>query len=116
MFETSSVSSVHVDGVPAELPEDVTVLDVREQEEWDAGHIAGARHVPLSELPHRVDELPSDDRLLVVCKVGGRSAQATSFLQQQGRNAVNLDGGVLAWSHAGRPLVTPAGAPGSVLS
>jgi rhodanese-related sulfurtransferase len=115
MFEKPSVPSVHVDRVPAEVPEDVTVLDVREQEEWDAGHISGARHVPLAELPHRVDELPSDDRLLVVCKVGGRSAEATSFLRQHGRNAVNLDGGVLAWSRAGRPLVTPAGAPGSVM-
>ncbi|MGH3356810.1 MAG: rhodanese-like domain-containing protein [Nocardioidaceae bacterium] len=110
-----SVPTVDVDGVPADLPDDLTVVDVREQDEWDAGHIEGSQHVPLGDLPARIDDVPEDGRLLVVCKVGGRSAQATAYLLQQGRQAINLDGGVLAWSQAGRPLVTDSGIAPSVV-
>lgn len=114
MFGQPPVPTVTVDGVPAAMPDDVTVVDVREQQEWDAGHIEGARHLPLSQLPDRLAEVPAEGRLLMVCKVGGRSAQATAYLQQQGREAINLDGGVVAWSQAGRPLVSASGGPGSV--
>lgn len=93
---------------------DATVLDVREDDEWAAGHIAGATHVPLSQLPGRAADIPDTDPLVVVCRVGGRSAQVTAWLVDQGRDAANLDGGLHAWAAAGRPLVTPAGTPGHV--
>lgn len=96
---------------PSQLPSDTGhVLDVREGIEWVAGHIEGAQHIPLHELPERIGELPSDEPVLVVCKVGGRSAQATAFLSQRGYDAVNLDGGLVAWEDAGRPLVSETGA------
>jgi rhodanese-related sulfurtransferase len=91
------------------------VLDVREDDEWAAGHIDGSQHIPLGQLMGRLDELPTGQRLVVTCKMGGRSARATAYLLQAGRDAVNLDGGVTAWSAAGRPLVDGAGQPGSVL-
>ncbi len=94
---------------------DATVLDVREDDEWAAGHIAGATHVPLSGLPTRAAEIPDADPLVVVCRVGGRSAQVTAWLVGQGRDAVNLEGGLYAWEDAGRPLVTDAGTPGTVV-
>lgn len=99
------VPSVTVAQVPDPLPEDVQVLDVREPQEWEAGHIAGALHVPLRELPNRTDEVPADEQLLVVCKIGGRSAQAVAYLSQLGRDAVNLSGGLIDWVDAGRELV-----------
>lgn len=99
------VPTTTVELLPAPLAEGVTVLDVREQEEWDAGHVEGAQHVPLSELGQRAGEVPSAGRVLCVCKVGGRSAQAVLFLRSLGVDAVNLHGGMLAWSAAGRPLV-----------
>ena len=93
---------------------DATVLDVREDDEWAAGHIAGATHVPLSELPGRAADIPGTDPIVVVCRVGGRSAQVTAWLAAQGRDVVNLEGGMYAWEAAGRPIVTDSGAPGHV--
>jgi rhodanese-related sulfurtransferase len=102
------IPTVSVDGVPDPLPDGVTVVDVREHGEWQAGHIDGSLHIPLHELPARVTELP-EGQLLVVCKVGGRSAQAVGYLSQYGHEAVNLDGGLLDWEAAGRSLVTDSG-------
>jgi len=102
------VPSVAIDAVPDPVPDDLTVLDVREDDEWRAGHVEGAVHLPLSELGQRSDEVP-DGPLLVVCKVGGRSARVTAWLTSQGRDAVNLDGGMLDWEAAGRPMVSETG-------
>ncbi len=99
------VPTIEVSKVPDPLPDDLTVLDVREPVEWQHGRIDGAVHIPLTQLPERREELPDNGRVLVVCKVGGRSAQATAYLQQLGVDAVNLDGGMLEWVAAGRPMV-----------
>ena len=109
-----TVPTVALSGVPDPLPEGLTVLDVREGFEWDAGHIEGAVHVPLGELPQRLDEVPAG-QTLVVCKVGGRSGQATAWLSQQGYDVVNLDGGMLEWEAAGRPMVAEGGVPPQVV-
>ncbi len=100
--------------VAADIPDGATILDVREAGEWAAGHIAGSVHVPLSTLPAGAAAIPQTDPLVVVCKVGARSAQVTAWLASQGRHAVNLAGGLDAWAGAGRPLVTDAGTPGTV--
>lgn len=108
------VPTVFIDGLPQPLPSALHVLDVREQMEWDAGHIDGAQHIPLSELGHRVSELPGD-QILVVCKVGGRSGQAAAWLTGQGYDVVNLAGGMLDWQAAGRAMVSETGATPSVI-
>lgn len=109
-----NIPTVTLDGVPHPLPAGLHVLDVREQDEWEAGHIEGALHIPLSELGGRVDDVPTD-QTLVVCKAGGRSAQATAFLTQHGRDVVNLDGGMLDWEAAGRPMISETGQPAQVI-
>ena len=109
-----NVPTVAMAGVPDPLPEGLAVLDVREQFEWDAGHIDGALHVPLGELTERRGELPQA-QTLVVCKVGGRSSQAVAWLSRQGHDVVNLDGGMLEWEAAGRPMVSETGAPPQVV-
>ena len=106
----TGIPTVSMAGVPDPLPEGLAVLDVREPVEWAHGHIEGAVHIPMNELPSRLGEVP-DGRLLVVCKVGGRSAQVTGYLVQQGRDAVNLDGGMLDWEAAGRAMVDETGQP-----
>lgn len=108
------VPHTSVDALPDPLPEDVAVLDVREPDEWAAGHVPGAVHVPLGELPDRADLVPSSGPVLVVCAVGGRSARATAFLARQGTDAVNLAGGMHAWAEAGRPMVSETGEPAQV--
>jgi rhodanese-related sulfurtransferase len=109
-----NIPAVAVSGVPDPLPEGLAVLDVREPVEWVHGHIDGALHIPMSELPGRLDELP-DEQTLVVCKVGSRSARVVGWLTQQGRDAVNLDGGMLDWQAAGRPMVSETGRPPQVV-
>ena len=80
------------------------LIDVREQDEWDAGHAPDARLMPLSELQQRVHELPEDQQFLVVCHSGMRSMRATAYLRSEGLDAVNVTGGMVAWAQAGGAL------------
>jgi rhodanese-related sulfurtransferase len=98
-----------------DLPADAVLLDVREPDEWAAGHVDGARHIPMNDIPRRTAELDQDSELVVVCKVGGRSAQVTAYLNQQGYRATNLDGGMLAWAAARRPMVSDTSAAPTVI-
>lgn len=97
------------------VPSDGYLLDVRETDEWSVGHAPEAVHIPMSELTARTGEVPNDRRVHVVCKAGGRSAQVTRFLLAQGVDAVNVDGGMLAWDSAARPMVSDHGGPAGVL-
>ncbi|WP_122815963.1 rhodanese-like domain-containing protein [Nocardioides pantholopis] len=104
------IPTVSIDAVPDPLPEGLSVLDVREDIEWQHGHIEGAVHIPMSELTGRLGDLP-DGQTLVVCKMGGRSAQAVGWLAQQGYDVVNLEGGMVDWADAGRPMVSETDRP-----
>lgn len=87
--------------------EGLLVLDVRNHSEWATGHIPGAIHIPLAELPHRLQELPADGTLVTQCATGGRSAIAASLLLMAGAASVeNLSGGIEAWRNAGLALAT----------
>ncbi len=101
--------SVEVSEVQTLRDSGATLLDVREDDEWAAGHIDGAVHIPMHEVPARVGEVPSGAPVVVLCKMGGRSAQVTAWLQQQGHDARNLDGGMLAWAVAHQPMTTDDG-------
>jgi rhodanese-related sulfurtransferase len=81
--------------------DDVILLDVREDYEFNNGHVPGAAWIPLGELPNRLDELPKDKTIVAVCRSGNRSGQATELLRQQGFDAHNMQGGMLAWQAAG---------------
>jgi rhodanese-related sulfurtransferase len=104
----SQVPSVSVPELPAEIPADTTLLDVREQDEWDAGHAPHALHIPMGELAGRLGDLPEDRDVLVVCRSGGRSARVTQYLNANGWDARNVDGGMQSWHAAGRPLTSDA--------
>ena len=91
------------------------LLDVREQDEWDAGHIDGAQHIPLGQLGARVAEVPKGRTVVTVCRSGARSDRAMQGLRTIGYQAENLEGGVTAWARAGLPLVSAAGASGRVI-
>ena len=109
------IPTASVSGVPDPLPAGLLVLDVREDDEWQAGHVAGSLHIPLMELGNRYGELPDAEQTLVVCRVGNRSAYAAGFLIQQGIDAVNLAGGLVAWEVAGRALMADHDQPPQVV-
>lgn len=94
---------------------DVEILDVRQPDEWHAGHIDGSVHIPMGELVARAGELDRDRPIVTVCRSGQRSGQVAAFLSQQQYDATNLDGGLKAWAREGLPLTTPAGAQGHVI-
>lgn len=80
-----------------EQGEDFQIIDVREVDEWEAGHIAQAKLIPLGFLPHRLEELDQDRPIVMVCRSGGRSHRATQYLQEMGYDVSNMVGGMLAW-------------------
>ena len=93
--------------LPAEVPSaNSALLDVREQEEWDAGHAPGAVHIPMAEIPQRLDDVPEADQVFVICRSGGRSSKVTAYLNANGWDAVNVERGMNGWSAGGRPVVT----------
>jgi rhodanese-related sulfurtransferase len=94
--------------------EGATLLDVREPDEWAAGHAPEAIHLPLGQLATRLAEVPPGS-VVVVCRSGGRSARATAVLLADGREARNLAGGMQAWAAAGLPVLNDAGSPGAVI-
>lgn len=94
----------------SDVAADAYLLDVREDDEWAAGHAPGAVHLPMMELPARLAEVPQDRDVVVVCRVGGRSGQVVAYLRRQGwDNVSNLDGGMLGWAAAGRPVIADDG-------
>lgn len=90
------------------------LLDVRNPDEWQAGHAEGAAWIPMGELAERQEELPTDREIVVICKTGGRSAQVAKALLAAGYGAANVAGGSEAWQAAGMPIVTDDGQPGTV--
>jgi rhodanese-related sulfurtransferase len=82
------------------------VLDVREPDEWAAGHIAGATLIPLGQLPDRLGEVPHDRTVVVVCRTGHRAAQGRDILLQAGFAASSMSGGMTDWIAAGMPVIT----------
>lgn len=117
MSTSTTGSAIDVDQAAAALttPTDTVMLDVREYDEWMAGHAPMAGHIPMSELPARVAEVPLGARIVCVCRSGSRSSRVTAWLKQQGYDAVNMTGGMQQWARHGHPLVNHAGNPGLVI-
>jgi len=90
------------------------LLDVRNPDEWHAGHAEGSAWIPMAELAERQEELPVDREIVVICKVGSRSARVAQALVTAGYEAANVAGGCEAWQAAGLAIVTDDGRPGTV--
>lgn len=107
MSESSSSEQPEVPTINvSEVAADATILDVREPDEWAAGHAPGAVHSPLADLPTSLGNVPHGEQVPVICRSGGRSSKAVEWLQREGFDAVNVDGGMRAWAKADRPMVS----------
>ena len=109
------VEEVEADAAAALSADGALVLDVREDDEWAAGHVVDSVHISMGELGARLDELPAERRIVAVCRTGARSGAITEALASRGFDVVNLAGGLQAWVAEGFPLVGADGLPGAVL-
>jgi len=91
------------------VEEGAQLVDVRADHEWNAGHIANAKHVPLPELPQRTGELDQDTPVVVYCRGGNRSSMAAAALNDAGFEAVKLTDGIVGWSEDQLPLEPEGG-------
>ena len=95
----------------AEVPADAYLLDVREPEEWDAGHAPGAVHIPLGDLGARYTELDTGRPLYVICRSGNRSGHAAQALAGAGWDVSNVSDGMIGWHAAGLAMTSESGQP-----
>lgn len=109
---SSRTATVEAAGLATEVEQGAQVVDVRTREEWVAGHLPFARHIPLDELGPRAGELDKDTRTIFICRSGQRSQAATDAFSAHGYDVANLDGGMKAAKRAGLPVVTDDGAEG----
>ena len=93
----------------ADLPAGAFLLDIREDDEWTAGHAPDAVHVRLGELGARAGELPRDREVFVICRTGNRSAYAAQALALGGLSTINVTDGMTGWAVAGRPMISEDG-------
>ncbi|HTI78372.1 MAG TPA: rhodanese-like domain-containing protein [Mycobacterium sp.] len=108
------VAQAPIADVPSTFDGSVILLDVREDDEWLRGHAPGAQHIPMGQVPSRLEEIDADAQLFVVCQAGGRSQRVAQYLARNGYTPVNVTGGMLAWAGAGRPVVTDDGGAGVI--
>jgi rhodanese-related sulfurtransferase len=106
---TQSTSPAQVPA--AQVPAGAFLVDVRENDEWAAGHAPGAMHIPLGQLGARYTEIPQDAPVYLICRSGHRSNQAAQALAGAGWQAVNVRDGMHGWADAGRPMTNDSGAP-----
>lgn len=99
--------AVDVAGLKAAVDQGAVVIDVRTDDEYNSGHVPGARHIPLNELPGKLDQINDlqDKEVYLICASGGRSSRATQLLSREGfQHPINVEGGTSAWREAGYPL------------
>ena len=113
MSETVQIPTIEVDAVASRA--DAVLLDVREPGEWLAGHAPSTVNIPMGEVPSRLDAIDSARTIICICRSGNRSGRVTAFLRAQGVDAINMTGGMQAWSLAGLPVIGDAGTPGVVI-
>ena len=120
--DTAEIPQVPAADLPAKFPQGATLLDVREDDEWAAGHAPQAVHIPLGDLAERAAEVTplvgqgdSGRQLAVVCRAGGRSQRAAMFLAATGVEVVNVSDGMQGWARAGLPMLSETGADPTVI-
>ena len=114
-FSSMRIPSVEAEEARQLLAEGATLLDVREKAEWNAGHAPAAKHLPLGRIQEAGSRVPAKGTVVVVCRSGNRSRQATMALREQGINAVNLAGGMNSWARSGGSVVDRGNRPGRVI-
>ena len=114
MPDQTPIARIGPDGARALLEGGALLLDVREADEWTAGHAPDALWIPVAQVGERLSELPPGRSIVAICRSGVRSARVAEALDARGYDVANLEGGMRAWVAAGFDCVTDAGTPGRV--
>lgn len=101
-----AISEASVDELESALQAGARLVDVRQPDEYLAGHVPGALLVPLATVPDSLAAFSADAPTYVICKTGARSYRACEFLADQGLEGINVEGGIMAWIISGRGTVT----------
>ncbi len=115
MPDDLTIREITIDEAGPVLGSGAVLLDVREDDEWAAGHAGEALHIPMGEVADRLAELPTDRTVVCICRSGARSLAVAGLLVGSGYDAVNLVGGMHGWASSGEPVVTDGGAAGRVV-
>lgn len=105
----SDVPEIDVTALAAHRADGAPLIDVREADEYATARVPGAHHIPLGEVVERIDEVPTEGTVYVICARGGRSAKAVEHFRSVGIDAVNVAGGTLGWIDAGLPIDAESG-------
>lgn len=103
--ESSPIPEIDIAETARRIGAGTAIIDVRQPDEYREAHVPGAPLIPLGDLPARFGEVPDGGQILIICRSGGRSAQAVELLRAQGIDAVNVAGGTMGWIEAGHPVV-----------
>ena len=114
-MNTDTVPEVGAEEAHQLVEDGALLLDVREADEWDAGHAPEATWIPISDLQARVGELARDRKIVAICRSGSRSHAVAGALIGVGYDAVNVDGGMRAWAAEDFDVVASDGLPGVVV-
>lgn len=115
MFSHTHVPAVSAATAIEMVNNGAALVDIRESDEWSAGHAPMAVHIPLSDLAAKATELSATHPTLFICRSGRRSDHAVGALVKAGYNAINLAGGMQAWQQAGGSVVREDGTTGTVI-
>ena len=113
--DQTPIAEITVDEAEPLLASGGVLLDVREDDEWAAGHAPSAVHIPMGEVAGRLAELPGGRTVVCICRAGGRSMTVANLLACSGFDVVNLAGGMQVWESSGRPVVADDGGAGRVV-
>ena len=115
LFGSGAQLTVNLDEALVLLKDDAALVDVREIDEWDAGHAPEAIHIPLADVPGSPKDVDATKPVLVICRSGRRSLTAAAQLRDEGFEAVSVNGGMVAWQQAGGLVVRVGGDPGTIV-
>jgi rhodanese-related sulfurtransferase len=107
--------TIAAENLESHLSDDYKLIDVREQDEWDAGHHSEAIHIPMGTIHQKIDDFKKNDNYIIICRSGARSGKVSSFMKNEGLNSFNLTGGMKELSLSSKKIVNLNGNNGIVI-
>ena len=115
VFGTDNNETIAPENLESYLSNGYKLIDVREQDEWDAGHHTEAIHIPMGTIPQKIDDFKTSDNYIIICRSGARSGRVSSFMKNEGFDSLNLTGGMKELSLCSKKIVDLNGNNGTVI-